>query len=64
MALVCLAYSRQSATDPSPTAVFAGFVLLTVVAMEVRPTLIKTKYPPPTAEAAVEDIDVGQPSMT
>lgn len=64
MALVRLAYSRQAATDLSPAAVVGGFVLLTVVSMELRSTRIETKYPPPTAEAAVENIDVGQPPMT
>jgi hypothetical protein len=64
VALVRLAYSRQSVADLSPAAVVGGFVLLTVVAMELRPTRIETKYPPPTAEAAVENIDVSQPSMT
>ena len=64
MALVCLAYSRQSATDLSLAAVVGGFVFLTVVAMELRPTRINTKYPPPTAEEAFENMDVGQPPMT
>lgn len=64
MPSVSLAYSRQSATDLSPAAVVGGFVLLTVVSMELRPTRIETKYPLPTVEAAYENTDVGQPSMT
>lgn len=32
--------------------------------MELRPTRTETKYPPPISEAALESVDVGQPSMT
>jgi len=49
-------------------AVVGGFVLLTIVSMELRSARTDTKYPPPIpipiTEAAAENSDVGQPSMT